>query len=144
AAYGFQLGDWKRGLLLTVGGCLLMAPMLWFVARRPDFQQYYGRIWQTRGAWGTLWWAAQELFGWEFFFRGMLLFALADIAGEWAILLQAIPFTLAHLTKPQLETLSCIFGGTAFGWVAWQTGSFVYPFLIHLFVLFFTVWVSQR
>lgn len=142
-AYGFRWGNWKRGLLLTVGGWALMAPILWGVARGADFQAYYTRFWSANGAWGTLLYVMQDLIGWEFFFRGFLLFALAEIAGDWAILLQAIIFTLAHLTKPPLETLSCIAGGSAFGWVAWETGSFLYPFLIHTFVTFFTIWVAQ-
>ncbi|MGC9357138.1 MAG: CPBP family intramembrane glutamic endopeptidase [Anaerolineae bacterium] len=141
--YGFRAGKWKRGLLLTVGGWLLMAPVLWLTARGADFGAYYTRFWSEHGFWGTLLFVVKDLIGWEFFFRGLLLFTLADIAGEWAILLQAMIFTLAHLTKPQLETLSCIVGGSAFGWVAWETGSFFYPFLIHLFVTFFTIWMTQ-
>jgi len=143
AQYGFRLGNWRRGLLLTLGGWLVMAPILWAVARQPAFQRYYMPFWQKHGFGGTLLWAAEDLFGWEFFFRGFLLFTLADLVGDWAILFQAMLFTLAHLTKPQLETASCILGGTAFGWVAWQTGSFLYPFLIHLFVTFFTIWVAK-
>ncbi len=144
ADYGFRLGDWKRGLLLTLGGWALMAPILWVVARQPAFRQYYTPIWTRRGFWGTLLWTAEDLIGWEFFFRGFLIFALAKLVGsDWAILFQAIMFTLAHLTKPQLETVSCIVGGSAFGWVAMQTGSFIYPFLIHLFVTFFTIWVAK-
>jgi len=142
--YGFRLGKWKRGLLLTVGGWLLMAPVLWVVAAGADFREYYTAYWSAHGAWGTLAFAFQDLFGWEFFFRGMILFALADlVGGDWAILLQTIIFTLAHQGKPQLETLSCIVGGSAFGWVGWTTGSFYYPFLIHLFVTFFTIWVAH-
>lgn len=143
-AYGFRLGNWKRGLALTVGSWALMAPVLWWVAAGADFRAYYTAYWSAHGALGTLAFAVQDLFGWEFFFRGMLLFALAElVGGDWAILLQAIIFTLAHQGKPQLETLSCIVGGSAFGWVAWTTGSFYYPFLIHLFVTFFTIWVAQ-
>ncbi|MBN1261451.1 MAG: CPBP family intramembrane metalloprotease [Anaerolineae bacterium] len=144
AHYGFRLGNWKLGLLLTVGGCLLMAPIIWFIAQRPDFQRYYTRFWSDHGFWGTLWFTAQDLIGWEFFFRGLLLILLADLMGsDWAILFQAIIFTLAHLTKPQIETLSCIVGGSAFGWIGWKTRSFCYPFLIHLFVAFFTIWAAQ-
>lgn len=32
-AYGFSLGDWKLGLVLTVASIVLIAPVLWFVAR---------------------------------------------------------------------------------------------------------------
>ena len=144
-AYGFRLGDWKRGLGLTLGGWVLLAPILWLVASGADFRAYYTEYWSVHGALGTLAFVVQDLFGWEFFFRGLVLFTLADLmGGDWAILLQAIIFTLAHQGKPQLETLSCIVGGSAFGWVAWKTGSFYYPFLIHLFVTFFTIWVAVQ
>ena len=140
--YGVTLGDWRRGLLLTVGGWLLMAPILWVVARGPAFVAYYARFWRMRGAWGTIWWAALDLLSWEFFFRGFLLFSLAEMMGRWAVLFQAFFFTFGHFSKPELETLSCIVGGSAFGWVAWKTDSFLYPFLIHWFVTVFTIWVT--
>jgi len=47
-----------------------------------------------------------------------------------------------HLGKPEVETLSTIFGGAAFGFVAWQTQSFLYPFLIHWFILSFTMLIA--
>ncbi len=142
ATYGFRWGDWRRGLLLTVGGCALVAPLLWWAAQIPSVNAYYGDIWRQSGWGGVVSWAVQDLFGWEFFFRGFLLFTFAEIAGPWAILLQAILFTFGHLSKPELEVLSCIAGGSAFGWVAWKTQSFLYPFLIHLFVELFVVWAA--
>lgn len=45
--------------------------------------------------------------------------------GHDALWLQAVPFALAHVGKPEIETLSTIFGGFAFGWVAWRTKLFV-------------------
>jgi len=49
---------------------------------------------------------------------------------------------MAHIGKPEIETLSTIFGGFAFGWVAWRTRSFLYPFLIHWFISTFIILVS--
>jgi membrane protease YdiL (CAAX protease family) len=140
--YGVRLGRWRWGLALTVGGWLLMAPVLWFTVRNDAFKLYYAHIWQRGGFWGALGWAIADLISWEFFFRGFLIFSLAEIMGPWAVLFQAIMFTFGHLSKPELETLSCILGGSAFGWVAWETRSFLYPFLIHVFVTVFTVWAA--
>ncbi|HSQ40166.1 MAG TPA: CPBP family intramembrane glutamic endopeptidase [Anaerolineales bacterium] len=141
-AYGARAGQWRKGLLLTLGGWMLMAPVLWLTVRGPDFTLYYAYLWENGGFWGTLWWVVSDLISWEFFFRGFLIFSLADIIGPWAILFQAMMFTFGHLSKPELETLSCILGGSAFGWVAWETDSFIYPFLIHVFVSFFTIWLT--
>jgi uncharacterized protein len=44
--------------------------------------------------------------------------------------------------KPELETLSTIFGGFAFGWVAYRTKSFLYAFLIHWFISTFIILVA--
>jgi membrane protease YdiL (CAAX protease family) len=136
--YGFSLGDWKAGIVLTLGGILLIAPVLWLVGRgTPAMRDYYQPL-ATGLPWNTL----LDLFGWEFFFRGWLLFGYARRFGPEAIWLQAVPFALAHIGKPELETLSTIFGGFAFGWVAWRTKSFLYPLLIHWFVASFTIVVA--
>jgi len=119
ARYGFQLGDWRAGLALTAAGCGGMALVMTFLARSEGFRGYYAPL-----AASTIplpLYTAADLFGWEFLFRGFLLFALYPVCGPYAILLQAVPFTIAHFGKPELETLSCIFGGSAFGYVAWRT-----------------------
>ena len=135
--YGFTFGDWKIGLLLTALGILLIAPVLWLVGRGASMQDYYKP--QLAGLpWNTF----IDLFGWEFMFRGFILFAYARKFGPEALWLQAVPFALAHIGKPEIETLSTIFGGFAFGWVAYRTRSFVYPFLIHWFVASFTIIVA--
>jgi membrane protease YdiL (CAAX protease family) len=141
ARYGFQVGDWKAGLALTAAGCGGMALVMLFVARTGAFQRYYGHQMQSAFPWPLD--AALDLFGWEFLFRGFLLFALYPVCGPYAILLQAVPFTIAHFGKPELETLSCIFGGSAFGYVAWRTRSFLYPFLIHWFLVVITVLLAS-
>jgi membrane protease YdiL (CAAX protease family) len=51
--------------------------------------------------------------------------------GAPAVVLQAVPFAMAHLGKPELETMTTVLGGMGFGWIAWRTDSFLYPFLIH-------------
>jgi len=136
-AYGLSPGDWRLGLLLTVASIVLVAPVLWFVARAGAMKSYYAS--QVGGLpWNTF----LDLFGWEFFFRGFILFAYARKFGANALWLQAMPFALAHIGKPELEALSTIFGGFAFGWIAYRTRSFLYPFLIHWFVASFTIIVA--
>ncbi len=137
--YGFTLGDWKAGLAITGAAVLIMAPILWLIGRSdPAMRDYYS--WQATRILPLM--TFLDLIGWEFFFRGFILFGYERKFGAHALWLQAVPFALAHITKPAVETLSTIFGGFAFGWVAWRTRSFVYPFLIHWFVATFTILVA--
>lgn len=135
--YGFCLGDWKAGLLITALAILVIAPLLWWAGRGSVMSAFYEKY-----LGGLPWNTFLDLLGWEFLFRGWVLFAYARKFGHDALWLQAVPFAVAHLTKPAVETLSTIFGGFAFGWVAWRTRSFLYPFLIHWFVASFTILVA--
>lgn len=136
--YGFSLGDWKLGLTTTALGILFMAPIIYFLGSGDaSMKTYYERFLP-----GLPWTTFLDLIGWEFIFRGWILFAYARKFGHEAMWLQAVPFALAHVGKPEIETLSTIFGGFAFGWVAWRTKSFVWPFLIHWFIATFIIIVA--
>jgi membrane protease YdiL (CAAX protease family) len=136
--YGFTLGDWKLGLTYTALGILIMAPIIYLLGHGDaSMQKYYGPYLNGLPVTTFL-----DLIGWEFFFRGWILFAYSKKFGADAMWLQAVPFALAHLGKPEIETLSTIFGGFAFGWVAWRTKSFVWPFLIHWFIGTFIIIVA--
>jgi membrane protease YdiL (CAAX protease family) len=141
-AYGFRLGNWKAGLAWTVGVCVVMTAVLWFVARSPTMQAYYEAR-APQSVTRLVWLNGVELFAWEFMWRGFMLFGLARVLGPGpAILIQAIPFAFMHLGKPEVETLTTIFGGIGFGFIAWQTDSFVYPWLIHWFIATFTMLIA--
>lgn len=136
--FGFQIGNWRIGLFWTVIGCAGMAIILWFVARDPSMKEYYEAR-APENVWQLIYLTGVDLFGWEFIWRGLLLFGMARVLGPGpAIFLQAVPFAFMHLGKPEIETLSTIFGGAAFGFVAWQSESFIYPFFIHWFIASFT------
>ena len=117
----------------------MAAPIIWFTTQGSlSMQRYYDGLLSPALPLITF----MELIGWEFFFRGWILFGYAEEFGEHALWLQAVPFALAHIGKPEVETLSTIFGGFLFGLVAWRTKSFLYPFLIHWFIFTFTVLVA--
>ena len=136
--YGFTLGDWKAGLVITALGILFMAPVIYFLGHGDETMKAYYKPWLNGLPWTTF----IDLIGWEFFFRGWILFGYARKFGPEALWLQAVPFALVHIGKPEVETLSTIFGGFAFGWVAWRTRSFVWPFLIHWFIATFIILVA--
>jgi membrane protease YdiL (CAAX protease family) len=132
--YGLAPGNWRRGLVYTAGGIVLMAVILSVAARMPAFQSYYG----THGSDSiSLRWVLSTgvaLFAWEFFFRGFMLFGLEEGLGWYAAIVQAVPFTLVHAGKPELETYACIVGGTLIGLVGLRVRSFYPAFFIHWFI----------
>ncbi|MBP8047540.1 MAG: CPBP family intramembrane metalloprotease [Anaerolineales bacterium] len=136
--YGLSFGDWKLGLTYTVLGILFMAPVIYYLGRGNAVMRVYYADYLPGLPWTTF----LDLIGWEFFFRGWILFSYARRFGHDALWIHAVPFALAHVGKPEVETLSTIFGGFAFGWVAWRTRSFVWPFLIHWFIATFVILVA--
>ncbi len=143
ANFGFRWGEWRKGLLITVVGCAAMAAILWVVARSETMTAFYVEKAPSENLMRLILLNGIDLFGWEFIWRGLVLFAFARAFGPGpAILLQAVPFAFMHLGKPEIETLSTIFGGAAFGLIAWKTRSFVYPWLIHWFITTFTMLIA--
>jgi len=131
AKYGLKFGKWKHGLLAILISLFIMAIIIWIVAKRPDFQRYYRlpkRIDLTR----FLIENALYMFAWEFLFRGYMLFGLEEHLGVLTIFVQSVPFTITHLGKPALETISTLFGGYILGFISYKTRSFLPCFIIHL------------
>jgi membrane protease YdiL (CAAX protease family) len=133
--YGLSVGNWREGLVWVVGGSILMVGMAWLFWGLPDFQAYYNTTQAipnpNESFWGGVEGRGLYMFGWEFLFRGFLLFALAEWFGADAIWIQAVPFALAHLGKPEWETYSSIAGGVLSGWVAYRVKSYYPSWLIH-------------
>lgn len=127
--YGFRVGDWRAGLRWTAGVLLVLAPVLFVAANTSEVREYYAG--SDRSFLDVLVVSGTDLFAWEFLFRGFLLFGMYRAIGAPAVVLQAVPFAMAHLGKPELETMTTVLGGMGFGWIAWRTDSFLYPFLIH-------------
>ena len=133
--YGLRLGNWREGLAWTAGGMALMGVVALLFALNGDFQVFYVKYFAVRNPGGGLdTWVLRsgvQMFAWEFLFRGFLLFALIDTFGPRAILIQAVPFALAHFGKPEWETYTSIAGGLLSGWVTYRVRSFYPVWLIH-------------
>ena len=135
SAYGLRIGRWREGLIWLAVTYPLITLALWFVIRDPQMKRWYqGYI--SGGVGHIVWQSGVEMFGWEFIWRGFWLFGLARVIGPGpAILIQAVPFAILHFGKPEVETITTMFGGAGFGFVAWRCQSFLYAWLIHWFML---------
>lgn len=69
--------------------------------------------------------------GWEFFFRGFILFGLKRTTGDAAIYLQAIPYAIMHLDRSGIEALASIPIAVLLGHLAARTGSVLYGIIVH-------------
>jgi membrane protease YdiL (CAAX protease family) len=133
--YGLTLGDWRKGLPIALAGIAVMAVVIWYFGQQPDFRRYYSETIADRSTWRLVIDTGVDLFAWEFFFRGWLLWAFGRKYGSDAIWLQVIPFALMHVWKPEIEQLSTVIGGAFFGILAWRTRSFLYGWLMHWFMM---------
>jgi membrane protease YdiL (CAAX protease family) len=74
----------------------------------------------------------------EFMFRGYLLFPLAQEWGFWpAAATSTLLYSLTHFHKGKEEVLLCLPVGILTCYWAYETGSFVLPFLGHLLVAWY-------
>lgn len=72
------------------------------------------------------------LFGYELCFRGVLLFGLAPVLGDWPALgVMTAIYVLVHLDKPMSEALGTLPMGFVFGLSALHSGSFLPAFFAH-------------
>jgi membrane protease YdiL (CAAX protease family) len=131
--YGLRLGSWRVGVALAIGLALVATPLVLVVSRLPEFTAFYRRDVLDPGRLLVI--SVLDLGPAEFLFRGFLMFTLVRRAGPIGVVLATFPFVFTHLAKPALETYSTLLGGTLFGWMAWRTGSVLYAFMLHVYIL---------
>lgn len=140
--FGLTLGDWRLGLPITLAGIAAMAVIIWIAGQQADFRSYYTDTIDGRPPARLVIDTAIDIFAWEFFFRGWMLWSLGRKMGADAIWIQVIPFALMHVWKPEIEQLSTVVGGALFGLLAWRTKSFVWGFLLHWFMVAWVLMVT--
>jgi membrane protease YdiL (CAAX protease family) len=140
SAYGLRLGNWRLGLSLALVGCVLMTPIVVLLANLPPFAAYYAGS-SARLADVALT-AVLDLTPSEFLFRGFLMFTLLRSMGPVGLVVAQLPFVFSHLSKPELELFSTLFGGLVYGWVNWRTGSIIWSVLPHVYIVTLAITLS--
>ncbi len=84
--------------------------------------------------WMVAWWALYllQFLGVEFFFRGFMTMGLAPRFGAGAVFVMVVPYVMIHFTKPLLEALAAIVGGTVLGFLALKTRSVWWGVAVHV------------
>jgi len=131
--WGLGLGNlkWTVGVILV--GAIGVGFTLFLFSQSPAMRNYYRPLRPTPAQfWRWLGLVAVELFAWEYLWRSFMLFGLEPGLGEFAVYVQMVPFAIAHLRKPEIETLSSIVGGILLGYLIYKCRSFWPAFLLHL------------
>ncbi len=138
--FGIAQGDYKFGIKISFLVIIIFLPVLWVVSSFEAFAETQPHLSLTKYHWSVFLIYEIGMFiymiGWEFIWRGYMLFGLERIFGYYAIFIQMIPFVILHNGKPELETFSAILGGIALGYIALRTRSFIYCVIIHFSVMF--------
>jgi len=126
AGFGHIKDAIPRTILLSV---LFIAAMLVGLKLFPEILPYYQNVSKVPDFWAITF---ISIFAWEFFFRGYLLLGLSKTIGFWwANGIQTVLFAIIHIGKPLPEAYSTLISGLLFGWLAYRTKSFFYPFIVH-------------
>ena len=115
----------------------------------PEFQSSYPHYTPAATDWQIfLIYHAFFLFywiGWEYLWRGFVLFGTAHTFGLYAIFVQMVPFALLHADKPLAEAFLSIVGGLALGALVWRCRSFWIAVPIHAVQMFLIdFWCTLR
>jgi uncharacterized protein len=138
--YGFTLGDKKFGFTTFLIFFLIMLPVVWIASSSQNFANTYpqgGSELKTNINLFILYELCVLVYmlGWEFFWRGYMLFGLKVKLGYYAVFIQMIPFFILHRGKPEIELFASIFAGIILGIQALRSNSFFYCWLLHSCVM---------
>lgn len=149
AEMGLGLGDWKLASAIASAYIPLVIIGTWILSNGADFQGMYPHFSPAAKDWRLFllyegffifYW-----FGWEYLWRGYVLFGTAKTLGYWAIFVQMIPFAILHADKPLAEAFLSVLGGLALGALCWRTRSFWIAIPIHAAqMLILDFWCSLR
>ena len=146
---GLGLGDWKLASVLAAAYLPLVIIGTWILSDSPEFKDQYPHYHQAAFNW-TFFFIYELLFlfywiGWEYLWRGFMIFGTSHSFGFQAVFIQAVPFAALHVDKPLPEALLSVIGGIALGALVWRCRSFWIAVPIHaaqMFILDF--WCSLR
>ena len=135
--YGLKFQNGLLSFYWIAGLAALVIPMNYFNSKKPKNLAFYPMIREKE--WGkklilanTVSWCAY-LFGYEFMFRGVLLFATVPLLGEWpAIALNAAVYALVHVPKNLAETIGAVPLGILLCLITLTTGTIWVAFFVHV------------
>lgn len=139
SGYGLKAGDYRAGFKIVILFLAVMLPLVWVFSAQQNFSDTYPHLNAARSSWNIFFLYETGMFiymiSWEFIWRGFMLFGLKEKFGNYAVLIQMLPFLVLHNGKPFAETFGSIFAGIALGILALRTGSIFYCIITHSIVM---------
>ncbi len=146
---GLGLGDWKFGLLILALYVPVVIIGTWIFSDDMAFQLQYPHFRAAVDSWPLLM-AYHGLFimywiGWEYLWRGFVIFGTYHTFGAHSIFVSAVPYALLHIDKPFSELLLSFIGGLLLGALVWRCRSFWIAVPIHAVqMISIDFWCSLR
>jgi uncharacterized protein len=139
--FGFRLGK-VRTWAVDVGiAWLILFVLILIFGRTPAFLYMYPLFKPPGNQWTWKIFLFFQLcqfiymFGWEFIFRGYLLFSTKKELGVIpALILQMLPFAFLHIGKPEMEVYGSVLAGLFLGLIALRANSFLPCVFLHFSV----------
>ncbi|MGA2381660.1 MAG: CPBP family intramembrane glutamic endopeptidase [Spirochaetia bacterium] len=139
---GMRLGDWRTGLTFVVVTLPLLALSLALGSKDPELRRAYPFSKEAlerpgRFALYEFAYVAFYYLGWEFAFRGVMLFGLLAFLPHTipgiavAIMVQTFLSTIYHIGHPHSEVFGAFILGLAAGAATVVTGSILYGLFYH-------------
>jgi len=132
---GLGRGDWRFAGRIALLYLPLVIVGTWFLSSGDAFMARYPHLKSARTDWNVfLLYEAFFLFywfGWEYLWRGFVMFGTRHTFGVYAIFVQARPFAILHFNKPMSEALLSLVGGVALGALVWRSRAFWIAVPIH-------------
>ncbi|MEX2399682.1 MAG: CPBP family intramembrane glutamic endopeptidase [Rhodothermales bacterium] len=146
---GLAAGDVRFAVAVAAVYLPVVVLGTWFLSASEAFQAQYPHHPPAATDWGVFaiyealflfYWA-----GWEYLWRGFVLFGTRHTFGVYAIFIQAVPFALLHLDKPLPEAVLSLIGGIALGALVWRCRAFWIAVPIHAAqMMILDLWCTLR
>lgn len=124
-------------VLWTIGLSIIVVPLVYFSAKKPknlvNYPQIRAKVWSKKMVIiNALGWFLY-LFGYEFLFRGVLLFPLVESLGIWpAIAVNIALYSVTHIPKGLDETIGAIPLGFILCVLTIYSGTIWIAFFVHV------------
>ena len=145
--FGTDTDSLPESILWWIPAALLVLLVNYFSSRNKSNLDQYPQIRVSRWNSGLLLLSALSwityLLGYEFLFRGFLLFSCLESFGYWpAVIINVSLYSLVHLPKGPRETLASLLFGLILCFVTIALGSLWFALLTHITLALSNEWFS--